>query len=322
MLRSAVAAKRIVSALVACPLVACLLGAGVAGASTPTPPPAAGAVPAADEAAGSAESLPMSQDPSLRLTLAVMINGQGPFNFLVDTGSDRTVISRELATMLALPEGPAVTMDEIIGVDDVRTVVIDHLGIGDRMIDHIEAPALAAKDLGGAGILGVDALHNLHVVMDFKAMKMSSAPSRAEPFDGHTIVVRGRSRFGQLILVDSKVRGVKVFVVLDSGSQVSVGNPVLLKLLTGRATSPEPRITTEILSVTGRKMIVELDDIPEANVGGITIRNMPLAFAQLPIFDHFGLAHQPALLLGMDVLSRCERVSVDLRRQEATFTLN
>ena len=69
-------------------------------------------------------------------------------------------------------------------------------------------------------------------------------------------------------------------------------------------------------------MTVELDQIAEAQVGGILIRNMPLAFAQLPLFDHIGLTHDPALLLGMDVLSLCQRVSVDPRRREATFTLN
>jgi predicted aspartyl protease len=289
---------------------------------TAEPPPPSAAGVDANDAAGHAESLKLAQDPNQRLTLSVLVNGLGPYDFMVDTGSDRTVISRELAATLALPPGAPVTMNEITGIDAVNTVVIDHLTIGSRVVDHVEAPALAAKDIGAAGILGVDALHNLHVVMDFKAMRMSSAPSRAEPFDGHTIVVRGRSRFGQLVLVDSKVRGVKVYVVLDSGSQVSVGNPALLKLLTGRETGGDPRITTELMSVTGRKRTVELDQIAEANVGGITIRNLPLAFAELPIFDHFGLTRHPALLLGMDVLSRCQRVSVDLRRQEATFTLN
>jgi predicted aspartyl protease len=297
---------------------------GVSGsvhAATPTDPAASHGSTAGD-AESPAESLKLAEDPTSRLTLSVMVNGKGPYEFLVDTGSDRTVISRELATTLGLPVGQSVTVHEITGADDVSTVVIDHLAIGDRVIDHIEAPALSAKDIGAAGMLGVDALHNLHVVMDFKAMRMSSAPSRPEPFDGHTIVVHGRSRFGQLVLVDSKVRGVRVYVVLDSGSQVSVGNPELLRLLTGRETSREPRMTTEIISVTGRRKTVELDQIDEANVGGVTIRNMPLAFAKLPIFDHFGLDHEPALLLGMDVLSKCERVSVDLRRREATFTLN
>ena len=270
------------------------------------------------------ESLKLVQDPTSRLTLKVMINGQGPFDFLVDTGSDRTVISRELAATLSLAPGPKVKMHESAGVDEVKTVVIDRLSVGNRTIDHIEAPALLAQNLGAAGMLGVDALRDLHVVMDFKTMRLSTSPSQPEPFDPQTIVVHGHSRFGQLILVNSEIRGVKVYVVLDSGSQLSVGNLALRKLLTGRdaARDHDTRTTTELVSVTGRRVTVDLEDIAEARVGGVTIRNMPLAFAQLHIFDRFGLANQPAMLLGMDVLSQCRRVSVDLRRKEATFTLN
>ncbi len=297
-------------------------GGAAAGASTLVPPAPVASAPTPDEGAGASESLKLVQDPTSRLTLAVMVNGQGPFDFMVDTGSDRTVISRELAATLALPPGPHVLMHETTGSDEVQTVLIDHLAIGSRIIDHIEAPALAAEDLGAAGMLGVDALRNLHLVMDFKTMRMSSSPSQAEPFDGHTIVVHGHGRFGQLILVNARIRGVRVFVVLDSGSQLSVGNPALLKLLSHRPAGGDPHMMTEIVSVTGRKMAVELDVIAEANVGGIVIRNMPLAFAPLPVFGRFGLARQPALLLGMDVLSQCQRVSVDLRRREATFTLN
>ena len=319
MIRAGSTSKRLLGALLALLATA----ACPAWAATPTTrEPVTDQVQTPDDTVGRAESLKLAQDLSQRLTLAVMVNGKGPYDFLVDTGSDRTVISRELAASLALPAGGPVTMNETTGVEDVNTVVIDHLAIGDRVIDHIESPALSAKDIGAAGMLGVDALRNLHLVMDFKAMRMSSAPSQRERFDSHTIVVRGRSRFGQLVLVNSDVRGVHVFVVLDSGSQISIGNPALLKLLTGRAPSGSPRVTTQITSVTGRTTTVELAQIKEANVGGVTIRNMPLAFAKLPIFDHFDLSDEPALLLGMDVLSRCQRVSVDLRRHEATFTLN
>ncbi|HZL01331.1 MAG TPA: aspartyl protease family protein [Caulobacteraceae bacterium] len=282
-------------------------------AQTPVEPPSAVASP---------EVLKVIQDPTSRLTLPVMIDGQGPFDFLIDTGADRTVISRQLAAKLDLPDGPTVLMHESAGDDDVKTVLIDHLAIGARIIRHVEAPALEADDLGAAGILGVDALRDLHLVMDFKAMRLSSSPSRQEPLDPETIVVRGRSRYGQLILIDSKVRGVDVLVVLDSGSQLSLGNPALLELLTGHAAGHEPRVTTQIVSVTGRKLTVELDDIAETKVGGVVIRNMPMAFADLPIFGRFGLIRQPALLLGMDVLSKCSRVTIDLRRREATFTLN
>lgn len=291
--------------------------------SEPAVPVAPGAASPTDPAAAPAEqNLALAQDPTTRLTIPVMVDGQGPFNFLIDTGSDRTVISRELADQLKLAPGPQVRMHESAGVDDVQTVVIDKLAIGNHVINHIEAPALEAKNLGALGMLGVDALRDLHIVMDFKAMRLSSSPSRAESFDGHTIVVHGRSRFGQLILVDAQVHGVPVFVVLDSGSQLSVGNPALLRLLTGDGPHKTPMVSAEIISVTGRKMTVEMDDIGETKIGGLEIRNMPLAFAQLHTFDRFGLTQQPALLLGMDVLRQCQRVSVDLRRREATFTLN
>jgi predicted aspartyl protease len=288
-------------------------------AATPLPSAAA---EGADKDAAAGQDLKLVQDPTTRLTLAVMIDGKGPYSFLVDTGSDRTSISRELATALALPPGPKVLIHEGGGADMSRTVVIDSVTIGNRTIRHVEAPALAAKDLGADGMLGVDALRDLHLVMDFKALRLSSSQSRSEPVDAHTIVVRGRSRYGQLILANSRVHGVPVLVVLDSGSQLSIGNPALLKLLTGHETALAPQRTTHIVTATGRHMTLELDDITEAEVGGVTIRHMPLAFAQLHTFDRFGLTHQPALLLGMDVLSLCQKVTVDLRRHEATFTLN
>ena len=299
---------------------------GSARASVPPDAPAVAPPTAAPLAApdgdAPAETLPLAQDPSTRLTLAVMVDGKGPYAFLVDTGSDRTSISRELAAVLALPAGPKVIIHGSGGVDSARTVVIDTLTIGSRTIRHVEAPALEAKDLGADGMLGVDALRDLHLVMDFKALRLSSSQSRAEPIDEHTIVVRGKSRYGQLILANSKVHGVPVLVVLDSGSELSIGNPALLKLLTGREPASAPQRTTRIVTATGRHLTLELDEIAEAEVGGVTIRNMPLAFAQLHTFDRFGLTHQPALLLGMDVLSLCQKVTVDLRRREATFTLN
>jgi predicted aspartyl protease len=267
------------------------------------------------------EALKLTQDDSQRLTLAVMIDGRGPYNFLVDTGAGRTVISRELASVLQLPPGAKVRIRELADAADASTVQIDRLSIGNREVRHIEAPALAAQDIGADGMLGVDALRDLHVVMDFKTMHMSTSLSHAETVDSRTIVVHGKNRLGQLILSHSEVRGVPIVVVVDSGSEVSVGNPALLKLLTKRSLSRDPPATTELIDVIGGRRTVEQDQVAEADVGGVVIHHMPLAFADLPIFNYLGLANTPALFLGMDVLSQCEKVSVDIRRREATFTL-
>jgi predicted aspartyl protease len=286
--------------------------AGVRAQNQPAPTPAPAEV---------ADSLKLSQDPSQRLTLPVMVNDHGPYDFLVDTGAGRTLISRELATSLGLPPGGKVRLREMAGAGAASTVLIDRLAIGARVVRHVEAPALAADNIGAAGMLGVDALRDLHVVMDFKAMRLSSSPSRAEAVDSRTIVVHGKNRLGELILSHSSVRGVPILVVIDSGSEVSVGNPALLRLLTKRSLSFNPPATIQIVDVSGRRLTIEQDQIAEADVGGLVVHNMPLAFADLPLFAYLGLTDTPALFLGMDVLSQCERVSVDVRRREATFTL-
>jgi predicted aspartyl protease len=48
-------------------------------------------------------------DGTDRMTVPVSISGKGPYHFVVDTGADRTVISRELANALALKPGGSIS---------------------------------------------------------------------------------------------------------------------------------------------------------------------------------------------------------------------
>src|SRR3546814_3438362 len=79
---------------------------GTALARSPTPAPQA----ITDNAEGDNSAptiIATGWDMSRRITLPIHIDGKGPFNFVVDTGSERTVISRELASKLALaPDDP------------------------------------------------------------------------------------------------------------------------------------------------------------------------------------------------------------------------
>jgi predicted aspartyl protease len=299
------------------------LSANVMGAQLP--PPTEGAVPSAasspDGTPPSPDKVALADDGLARMTIPVTIDGKGPFPFIIDTGADRTVISQELAASLMLPAGAPVRLHNSGGIDEVPTVVITRLGVGKRIIDRIEAPAVSAANIGAAGILGIDSLKDQHVVMDFRTQQFLSLPSRSEAMEPGTVVVRGRSRFGQLILVDAMVRGVPIYVILDSGAQNTVGNLALRKLLMRGAPHHEDK-PFQIVSVTGRRTTAEFEDVAEMHVGGLTIRNVPLAFAELHTFERFGLSDRPAMLLGMDVLGICEKVTVDFKRREATFTLN
>lgn len=278
----------------------------------------AGAALAVDNAD---QDVPASADALTRMTVPVLINGQGPFPFVVDTGADRTVIARELGRQLNLPEGPAVLMHDTAGVSRVGTVKIASLKIGQREITDINAPALAAASLGAAGMLGIDSLHDRRLLIDFvrRQITISAAEDEANPDPG-AILVRARRRFGQLILVDAEARGIRLNVILDSGAQNSIGNAPLRRLLARQGYMEKP-VETAVISVTGRSTPAAFAPISEITLGGVTIRNIPVAFADLHTFRQFGLARKPAMLLGMDILRHFERVSVDYKRKKVRLLL-
>ena len=48
------------------------------------------------------ETLVLQDERYRRMTVPVLINGQGPFNFLIDTGAEASVLSHALADQLQL----------------------------------------------------------------------------------------------------------------------------------------------------------------------------------------------------------------------------
>jgi predicted aspartyl protease len=258
-------------------------------------------------------------DASTRMTVAVNIAGKGPYPFLIDTGSQRTMISRELAARLRLGKGPSAELHSMSGVTSVQTVIIPSLEINRRAVKDIKAPTLATSDIGAAGILGVDSLQSQRVMLDFKAETMTVRPSseRTERWDGDTIVVKARSRFGQLVLADASADGTKIWVIIDTGTQVSVGNEALRRKLFKRK-SRKSR-TVELISVTGGSTSADYTTLDEIRLGEITLKDMPIAFADVHPFRKLGLTNRPALLLGMDALRLFDRVSVDFANRKVRF---
>ena len=276
------------------------------------PPPAPGAVP---------DSVRLASDATTRMTVPVTVNGLGPYAFIIDTAAERTVIAKEVSTALNLPSGPRILVRGAAGDDEVSTAQIDALGVGDRSIHTLNAPLLSEANLGAQGMLGLDALADQRIVLDFEHHRLSSVRSRRDLVDDTAIVVRGKYQFGQLILVDAHIRNIVVYVILDTGAQTSIGNDVLRRLLTTGDPSVDKFLSTKIISVTGQTVPADFENVAAFQMGALTVHNLPMAFAPLNTFAFFGLEHKPALLLGMDILSKCKRVTIDFKRREVGFSL-
>ncbi len=295
----------------------------IAFAATPaaTQETAAPAPPAADDAATTLELGALAN----RMTVPVSINGSKPQPFVIDTGAERSVISRQFAGTLRLPPGPKVTLTTMTGSSTVPTVVIPSLVVGPvRDAVAFNAPALEASHLGAHGLLGIQQLRTHMVSIDFDKNQMAVRPSRRSggkpaprlPFTDE-IVITAKSLMGQLIMTEAWFEGSKVTVVLDTGSQISMGNTALQRKLK-RVRLKGPITMT---SVTGETLSVNYHIAHRVELGGVTLQELPVAFADIPPFERFGLFDRPALMLGMDALRAFRRVEIDFPDRKLRLSL-
>jgi predicted aspartyl protease len=255
-----------------------------------------------------------------RMTVAVNLNGTGPYRFVVDSGADTTVIGERVARALALPAGTPILMNNMTDSGMVERVRLDELQFGSATIPDLHLPVLKERDLGAQGMIGLDALVEQRLMMDFEKRVISVDDARrpAPRFDGE-IVVTARMRRGQLILTEARAVGHPVDAVIDTGSEITIGNLALRDRLIRR--NRDKFTTVAVTGVTGVTVDMQLATIAELKLGPVILRNVPIAFAEVPPFAVFGLSDRPALLLGTDLMESFRKVSLDFRARKVRFQL-
>jgi hypothetical protein len=254
-----------------------------------------------------------------RLSVDVRVNGRGPYSFVVDSGADTSVVGMRIARDLELPLGTPVLLNGMTDRNIVDRVRVDSLSVGPSTIRDLQLPALREQDVGGAGMIGIDALRRQRLMLDFekRLIKVEDAAKPARYVPGEIVVV-AQLRRGQLILTHVRIGRVSLDAVIDTGSQITIGNIALRdKLLRRHA---RLRKVTAI-GVTGKAMDLQVGTVDELRVGPVTLTNVPMAFADVPPFEVFGLSDRPALLLGTDLLETFRRVSLDFRARKVRFQL-
>ncbi len=258
-------------------------------------------------------------DADRRVTIPVSIGGNGPYSFVVDTGSQRTVISRELADHLNLSADAPVRVVSMTGSADVATVTLPGLSFGTTTMAPVQAPVFSDEYIGGPGLLGLDGLRAKRLVLDFRHGRMTIDASRATVArDPDMIVVTARSKAGQLILMDAEADGCRVQIILDTGSEYSVGNSALLAKLTKKQPGRFADTVT-MTSVTGDTLRGQWGALDRVKVGSLTLAHVPVMFAEASPFAELGLSHTPALLLGIGALRVFDRVAIDFGRKRVDF---
>lgn len=257
----------------------------------------------------------------LRMTVPVTIAGGGAWPFVIDTGAERTVLSGELARRLGLPPGPMRRVMTMAGTAPTTTAIVPDLRVGRLAIGAIEAPLFPRASLGAIGMLGIDALQEHKVAIDFVRDTMALQPSRKKrrtATRSDEIVITARSLYGQLIVTDARWRGRRIAVVIDTGSNITIGNSALLRV----GKSPPPALgETRLIAANGASIPAHLHRLDRVEIGGAIFVGVPVAVADVAPFARFGLGGRPALLLGMDTLRLFRAVEIDFANRAIVLKL-
>lgn len=266
--------------------------------------------------ASQVDVIEIGTDRESRMTVPVQIGKHGPFEFMIDTGAQNTVLSTGLASRLALPITGRAKLTGIAGSETVDTVELEQIDLGKRSYYGLLAPLLKASDIGAEGIIGLDSLQGQRVQIDFRQGLIAVSDSKSLGGNrGYEIVVTARRKSGQLIMADATIDGVKVEVVIDTGSDTSIGNMVLQTKLSRRGRHGQ----TVLRSVTGQTITADMGLARNLQISNVNFGNVLIAFADSPAFAALGLDRKPALLLGMRDLRQLDRIAIDFSTRRIYF---
>lgn len=259
---------------------------------------------------------PTTRDRIGRIWAPVLINGQGPYRLVLDTGASRSAVTRAVAEELRVPiRRDAVKLRGATGSATVDAVRVDTLEVGDLLIDGTTLPIVGDAFGGAQGVLGGEGLGDKRIVIEFRKDRISIRRSNRERAPAGYSVVPFRFGTHHGMRIEVTVGRLKAVGLIDTGAQVTVGNSALREALMRRR--PDDLAPTEdIVGVTEDVQQADTLRIPGIVAGELIVRHAPIKFSDLAIFEYWKLDREPALLIGMDVLGVLDTLVIDYRLRE------
>ncbi|MBM4191557.1 MAG: hypothetical protein FJ196_00565 [Gammaproteobacteria bacterium] len=261
---------------------------------------------------------PTLRDRIGRIWAPVYIDGQGPLRLVLDTGATTSALTREAADLLGLEADLSrkVMLRGTTGVVPAAIVRAKQVEIGDFLAEN-QRLVLVDDAFGGAdGVLATGALSERRIVAEFHKDRIEITRSRGQsaPPGFSTIPIQFAPK--RVPWVEAWVGPVKVKAVIDTGAQQSLGNVALrTALIEARRRGIDAR-PEDVIGVTGDVQDGVSLSVPPIRLGLVRVNHMRINFLDLHIFQHWRLAEEPAMLIGMDVIGVLDTFILDYRRRE------
>ena len=232
----------------------------------------------------------------------------GEVVFVFDTGAEGSAVYADFADTLALATTGAETLQGQTGTADVALVRIDRLALDGVEKANIEAVRLDPRADGVplAGIVGLDLFGDRTVDFDFPRRRLALLAPGAVPQGPLGRPVAATPTAGGLLTVPVRIGSVEAVAVIDTGARKTRINWNL-----GRKLGIDPASLAKgdsIQGATNTRIETGATRVRNVWMGGRRLSDAPVLVADLPVFEAFGVAGKPAIILGLDWLEATRMV--------------
>ena len=265
---------------------------------------------AADGAPVATASIPLRIDRFDYYKADVMLDGQGPFRFMVDTGSAYSGLSTLTASLMRLRPDASVSVQSADGTRANAVRVADYQS---GLFDRHDEPMIVFP-LYAQGVMGMRAFVGGRIELDFARRRLAFGPSAPAPAGYMTI--KGTLGGATSLIVDVVIDGVRAKALIDTGARYTIGNPALQAAMGFAPDDKRLRREEPISDISIRPTPAWKTRLGQLALGDAIFPAPLVRFADMRAFGRLHLNDGPALILGLDQLARLKTMAIDYPRVE------
>ena len=232
----------------------------------------------------------------------------GTRQFVFDTGAEGSAVYAGFASEFGLQSTGSETLQGQTGAAQTTLVTLASLDLDGTRKGPIEAVRLEPRSDGAqlAGIVGLDLFGDRTLDFDFPRRSLSLLAPGQRPSGLTGPGLGATPTTGNLLTIPVRIGRTQAVAVIDTGARKTRINWKL-----GRALGLDPAKLTKgdtIQGATNSAIETGATRVRDVRLGLRALGEAPVLVADLPIFDVFGVADKPAIILGLDWLDQTRMV--------------
>ncbi len=271
-------------------------------------------------AAGERATIPIeiARDGSLRSHLA-FASGETA-SAIIDTAATYPMMAANEAERIgaAAPQPPREI--EVLGLTGPRIYSV--ITVPALQIGSLRVSAFSAASNPRASMPGADAILPLSIFagdvadFDFLNGQLNVYDGRPRRTSGQQSARTPIRKADGLLFVKVSINGVRGQALIDTGSPVSFVNSAFAEAAKVEIDDERSRI---LQGASGSTQVLRLSTPRTVRISGYAMNSVDMIVADPALFDHLQLSDEPAMVLGLDLLSLF-RVQIDRRRGELVLS--